>query len=650
MTVRVRDTRRVEIDPAPSYSTRSRLNPGRFAFWRGKGKGTLKDVKPTAFKSDSARFSRALRSAILWPVCVILFTALLILVMLLMLMKVVKWSEHSYDVIAQTRDCEKLVIDSQNGLRGYIISGDKAFPAAFAAERSTADKAFTRLVTLVQDNRDQEGRALDLSRFKDLWFDHARTLMDQRAQGNNPVDFLKMGDDVMDKLRAQFQTFIQVEEQQHEDRRAQVNSAKTAIGFAGGALALILALTVSQLVRRQFTQLAVDYRSALHTIEQRHAALVRSEADLEQQKEWFRVALTSIGDGVIVTDQENRIVFMNHEAERLTGWVSVEALLKPLSSVFNVTDENKQHTEDPFGESLGRMPGRMLLFSRNGDQWPIDDSNAAIHDSKGRPLGQVIVFRDATEMRRAQNSLRIHSQELEKRVAERTTVLQQTVSELETFSYTVSHDLRSPLRAMQGFAQAVLEDYGAKLDEQGKNYLARIKNAAERLDRLIQDLLFYTRISRQNVPLTSLDLDKLLPEIVQNYPNLHPPGAEVQIDRPLPNVIGHEASLTQVFSNLLGNAAKFVPEGQVARIHVWGEDLGKRARIWIEDNGIGIEPEDRDRIFQMFVQVNEPHLYGGTGVGLAIVKKAVETMHGAVGVESTPGQGSKFWVELEKTA
>lgn len=606
---------------------------------------------PTAVNSDSARFSRALRSAILWPVCVILFTALLILAMLFLLMRVVKWSEHSYDVIAQSRACEIMVINSQNELRGYLLTGDKTFPSAFAANRAAADKAFSRLITLVQDNHEQEIRANDLAGTKDLWFDHAHTLMDQRARGNSSIDWLKMGDDVMDKLRAKFQTFIQAEEQLHDDRLGQVASAKKAIGFAGGALALVLALTVSQLVRRQFTQLAVDYRSALHTIEQRHAALVRSEADLEQQKEWFRVALTSIGDGVIVTDQENRIVFMNHEAERLTGWNSVESLLKPLSSVFNVTDEQGHgRSEDPFGDVAGRLPGRMLLYSRNGDQWPIDDSNAAIHDSKGRQLGQVIVFRDATEIRRAQTSLRIHSQELEKRVAERTVTLQQAVSELETFSYTVSHDLRSPLRAMQGFAQAVLEDYGDKLDEQGKNYLGRIKNAAERLDRLIQDLLFYTRISRQNVPLAPLDLDRLMREIVQNYPNLHPPGAEVKIDGPLPRVLGHEASLTQVFSNLLGNAAKFVPAGEPARIHVWSEDLGQRVRVSIEDNGIGISPENYDRIFNMFVQVNEPHLYGGTGVGLAIVKKAVESMHGTVGVASTPGQGSRFWVELEKAA
>ena len=114
--------------------------------------------------------------------------------------------------------------------------------------------------------------------------------------------------------------------------------------------------------------------------------------------------------------------------------------------------------------------------------------------------------------------------------------------------------------------------------------------------------------------------------------------------------MGREAALTQVISNLLGNAVKFVPAGTQPHIKLWSEVRGAKVRLWIEDNGIGIAPRDFDRIFQMFIQVNEPALYGGTGVGLAIVKKAVQTMQGAVGLESTVGQGSKFWVDLIKAS
>jgi signal transduction histidine kinase len=145
-----------------------------------------------------------------------------------------------------------------------------------------------------------------------------------------------------------------------------------------------------------------------------------------------------------------------------------------------------------------------------------------------------------------------------------------------------------------------------------------------------------------------LEADKILRDIIENYPNLHPPAAEVEVLGAIPRVLGHESSLTQVFSNLLGNAAKFVPEGTTPHIRVWAEDIKDRVRIWVQDNGIGIAPQDHERIFQMFVQVNESQLYGGTGVGLAIVKKAVEAMHGSVGLESNDKGGSRFWVELAK--
>ena len=615
----------------------------------------LKELKAIAVSSDSARFSRLLRSAILWPICVILFTAALMVFLIIMLLKVVKWSEHSYEVIAQTRACESTLLDAESELRGYLLTGSNDFPSSFRSQRIEVNEAFHKLVSLVSDNPQQQIRAEGLVRTKDLWFAHAVAVLDQQTKAAQSPDWIKMGDALTDDLRGQFQKFIEIEENLHDERLQHVDSVKRAIGFAGGALALILALTVGQLVRRQFIQLDVDYRSALRTIEQRHAELVRSEADLEEQKEWFRVTLTSIGDGVIVTDRENRIVFMNHESERLTGWNSVEALLKPLSTVFRVIDEKTREKEDPAALALREkkksgLPSPAILLSKNGGEWPIDDSSAPILDGKGNVLGLVLVFRNATDTRRAQNQLRVHSEELEKRVDERTLALQQTVSELEAFSYTVSHDLRSPLRAMQGFSQALLEDYGDKLDEQAKNYLQRIKNAAERLDRLIQDLLSYTRISRKNYTLVPLDLDKLIHELVQHYPNLHPPAADVKIQGVLPHVVGQESLLTQVFSNLLGNAAKFVANGTSPLIHVWSEDLGDRVRIWTEDNGIGIPAEDHEKIFQMFVQVSESQLYGGTGVGLAIAKKAVESMHGTVGVVPGGNGGSRFWVELAKAA
>jgi PAS domain S-box-containing protein len=514
---------------------------------------------------------------------------------------------------------------------------------------------FGSLRQLVSDNHDLEKTADQLIRAKDMWLQHSTGSIAQRSQGKIPdKDWATLGMTLQENLNQQLATLVTEQMKVRDERLHDVTHMKRVLILACAALALLLALAVGQIVRRQMARLATGHRRALHIIQQRHAALLRSEVELEQQKEWFRVTLTSIGDGVIVTDKESRIVFMNHEAEHLTGWTSVEALLSPLGAAFRIIHEQtREKMENSVSQAFRQKqvvgPTKLgVLVSRTGEEWPVEDTAAPIRDGKGEVLGVVLVFHNATDIRHAQAALREHSVELERKVNERTATLREALNQLETFSYTVSHDLRSPLRAMQGFAHLALQDYGGKLDDQGREYLTRIKNAAERLDRLIQDLLSYTRIARSDAPLADLDLDRITRDIIENYPNLRPPAAEVKIEGTLPRVMGQESALTQVVANLLGNAVKFVHAGAVPHIDVRAESRDGRVRLWFEDNGIGVKPADAERIFSMFVRVNETGQYGGTGVGLAIVKKAVETMHGAVGVQPGKNGGSRFWVELER--
>lgn len=605
--------------------------------------------------SDSARFSRALKKAILLPAGVILLTALLLLALSLELFHMVTLTDHSAQVIETTGQCEKMMLDLETGVRGYLLGGDAEFRKPYDQSIGEIDHEFDKLKELVHDNPEQVIRADDLIKARNLWIEHAKGSLSQKEAGQMPSDeWRRIGMAMMDDVRAKFDRFTAVEKGLQSERRGEVRRLKQALGFAGVGLVLILVLTVGRAVQRQFSVLAGGYREALATIEQRHAALARSEADLEEQKEWFRVTLSSIGDGVIVTNLEGKVVFMNHEAERLTGWMSRDALMQPLTTVFRIVNEQTRVTvDDPVGKVLREkkvvgLANHTVLLSRLGAEWPIEDSAAPISNAQGQILGVVLVFHNATEMRQTQNAMRAYSHDLERKVAERTTSLQQAFSELEAFSYTVSHDLRSPLRAMRGFSEAVLEDYGDKLDEQGKDYLERITNAAGRLDRLIQDLLSFTRLSQQDASLVPVDLDRVVHGIIQDYPNFHSEGVEVKVEGTLPKVMGTEAIVTQIISNLLGNAVKFVPAGVAPRVRVWSENRGPNVRLWVEDNGIGIDPENFERIFQMFVQVNESQHYKGTGIGLAIVKKAAQALHGSVGLDSKLQKGSRFWVELAR--
>jgi signal transduction histidine kinase len=255
----------------------------------------------------------------------------------------------------------------------------------------------------------------------------------------------------------------------------------------------------------------------------------------------------------------------------------------------------------------------------------------------------------AVAMRQAQlhEQVRRHADELEERVRLRTAQLQEINAELEAFAHTVSHDLRAPLRAMQGFAVALLEDVGDRLGELGVDYASRIRGSAERMDRLIQDLLAYSRLSQVELRPHPVRLDQLLSAAKdQLEADIHQKGAVVRVDGELPPVMGQREVLVQVLVNLLSNALKFVPAGANPQIRIWAERRGGLVRVWVQDNGIGIAPEHHEKIFGVFERLHGLEEYPGTGVGLAIVRKGVARLGGAVGVESEVGRGSRFWFEL----
>lgn len=243
--------------------------------------------------------------------------------------------------------------------------------------------------------------------------------------------------------------------------------------------------------------------------------------------------------------------------------------------------------------------------------------------------------------------VRHHAGELEQRVTERTAALQSSNEALEAFAYSVSHDLRAPLRAVQGMAEALREDYADKLDETGRDYLARVAGAAARMDNLIQDLLAYGRLSRADLKPEAVNLESVVSEALEQMQGeMARSGAQVTVVEALPVVTGHRATLLQAVANLLSNAIKFAKPDVPPRIRVWSERRNGRVRLWVEDNGIGIDPEYHERIFRVFERLHGVETYPGTGIGLAIVRKGMERLGGQSGVESKPGEGSRFWIEL----
>ncbi len=250
------------------------------------------------------------------------------------------------------------------------------------------------------------------------------------------------------------------------------------------------------------------------------------------------------------------------------------------------------------------------------------------------------------ERKRAQSELARANAELELRVQERTAELRETNSQLEDFVHSIAHDLRAPLRSMNSFSKLLLMDYASRLDDVARDYIQRIGRSAETMDALVLDLLAYGRVARSEIELAPVNVESAWKSALAQYEEvIKDKNACVETASPFPLVRAHEATLTQVLANLLGNALKFVRPDVTPHIRLWAEKRPGCVRLWIADNGVGIAPEHQQRMFGLFEQLNG-RKYGGTGIGLSIVRKGIERMGGRVGVESELNRGSRFWIEL----
>jgi len=379
---------------------------------------------------------------------------------------------------------------------------------------------------------------------------------------------------------------------------------------------------------------------------------MQAEDSRAQKQSDFKLLVDTIQGVVWEADADTlEIIYVSPRVEQALGYTA-NYWSQGVSWVSHVYHEDREWVAGAMRDlASNRQDASIEYRMLRGDRrviWVHNSMSAAFIGKRLRIFGVVI---DITDRKLAEEQLRLARDQLEQRVNDRTAELRETVRDLEAFSYSLSHDLRAPLRAMQGYAQLLLNRFGEALDDTGRNYFNRLMSSTERLDRLIQDVLKYSQVARTPVELRAVNLERLLDEVVNDYPVLLPPSVRIDVKKPLLPVRGHEAFLTQCMSNLISNAIKFNRPGQTPRVRISTQEVKRgKVRVWFEDDGIGIAPEDQRRIFGIFERVYSNREYEGTGIGLAIVAKAVERMGGQVGVESAIGQGSRFWLDLQGTA
>jgi PAS domain S-box-containing protein len=383
------------------------------------------------------------------------------------------------------------------------------------------------------------------------------------------------------------------------------------------------------------------------------SARVHDEQQLYQAKEFAEAIVETVRHPIVVLDSQLRIISTNR--------AFAEFFKRPPGHVKGLVLEMLLNLWWS-GNQLREMLEKVLVKNQPIDRFLLSVElpgigRRALHLS-ARPLRQgkstldriLVILEDITDEEATREQMRNMNDELEQRVAARTDALRRSYEQMESFCYSIAHDLRAPLRSMSGFSELLAGELGADMRPEAKDYAARIQQSAARMDALINDLLQYGRLNTIDLPVQEVDLEKVFADVrKQLAPEIDKRRVQVIKKGVLPPVFGNPVVLQVALTNLISNAMKFVPPQTRPKIIVRPELRQEYLRLWIEDNGIGIALEDHKKIFGVFQRLHKSEAYPGTGIGLALVSKGMERIGGRVGVESAIGHGSKFWMELKKS-
>jgi len=396
-------------------------------------------------------------------------------------------------------------------------------------------------------------------------------------------------------------------------------------------------------------QLAAGYNMMIQAVRDRVDALT-------DEKQRLQITLESIADAVITTNKSGKIDYINPVAETLTCWSNRDGVGVPLSTVYKIHNGGtgkaiENHVEECLHNSAVLHSGpHAILVTREGTELAIEDTVAPIQDHNKETIGVILVFRDITERIARKKELLQHRYNLEKLVSRRTQELETINDELESFSYSVSHDLRAPLRSIDGFSRALQEDCTDQINEQGKDFLSRIRNSVQRMGALIDDLLMLSRTTRRAFTPVMVNISELAEKIMGQL-HVSKPEREVEVEiKSGLEMYADPGLIETVLENLLGNAWKYTGKQEHARIELGQIVQNGEVAIYVRDNGVGFDMRYVGKLFGAFQRLHSTDEFPGTGIGLATVERIINRHGGRVWVESAVNKGATFYFYLPEHA
>jgi len=550
-----------------------------------------------------------------------------------------RWAAHSSQAIDRLHDLLEGVLIAETTGRGYLLGGAPRLLADHDAAIRSVQQAQEALRKLAAEHPGQQKRLAALERAvaeKLAW--QQQIIESRQRQGFEAALGLfrsGRGQILMDQVTARMQEMDAEERRELQRRTAQAEaSASLSVQtlFVGKILAFALLLFIYSRLTRE--------------VSRRHFM----QTELQKQTEILRSILANMGDGVVVADQTGKLVMFNPAAEQMFGPISTKSQPEDWSATYRLY----------LPDGVTPFPTRQLPLRRSVQGEEVNDlemfvrppnspdgiwirvTARPLQDAQGALKGAVAVCRDITASKLAHESeIRKLNRELERRVVELTAVN----SELETFTYTVSHDLRAPLRQIDGFSRILLEE-GKAWSADTRHYLDRIREGSAKMGRMVDELLSLARIGRQPLIVRPVELSSIVAEILRELqPELEGRPVEWQIGE-LPTALCDPVLIRNVFANLLSNALKFTRTRPRALIQVGQVDRDGRSVVFVRDNGVGFNMRYSNKLFGVFQRLHRQDEFEGTGVGLATVQRIVHKHGGEVWAESEPDRGATFYFTL----
>jgi PAS domain S-box-containing protein len=593
---------------------------------------------------EQREFRRTLVQTLLLPPILLTLLACVLLWEINRLLVTERLVRHTDEVITQAHRVEKLVIDMETGTRGFLLTGDPSFLEPFSGAQSAIDSEVIRLERLVADNPSQLSRIDHYRKLQSEWRNYALAVQRVKEQKGDYEALVQSGKgrDLMLQMRDLLLVFMESEEILRNERTRTAERRTRVVVGLGISLTLILGLILVMFARRQLLKVSHTYERSLRQARSQASALKSSEEryrllfESNPQPTWLydleTLSFVAVNDAAIHHYGYSHDEFLSMTIKDIRPPSDIPALLDNVAQVTDALEDAgvwKHRTKD----------GRLIDVKITSHSFTLD----------GRQV-EMVLANDVTAKLLAEHQLRELNEQLEQKVSERTKQLEVANQGLESFSYSVSHDLRAPLRSINGFSRILLEDFASSLPAEATKYLELVRASAKEMGELIDQLLTFSRIGRQALRKQQVETKNIVERVLEDLRS-EQQGRKIRIVmKDLPAAQADPSLLKQVFVNLLSNALKYTRGRSETEIEIGATvSAGPPAETvyFVRDNGAGFDMRYAHRLFGVFQRLHRADEFEGTGVGLATTHRIITLHGGKIWAEAEVNRGATFFFTLE---